>query len=217
MAAKAKGKQKVKAAKKAAKALAAPVRKAKALPKPSAAKVAQKSAKPPVKPASVKPARPKAPVKAIPQAPAVSTPKPKAPLPVSPLAPAKFAQLPPLSGVRLGSGQAGIRYQGRTDVLLVVLSPGTTVGGALTVSKTASAPVEWCKANLAGGSGRVLVVNSGNANAFTGQAGRDAVRKTAESAAALVGCKPNEVFIASTGVIGEPLPADRLVAALPEV
>lgn len=135
----------------------------------------------------------------------------------SPLAPKSLPAMPPLSGVRLASGQAAIKYLDRTDVTLVVLAPGATVAGAFTTSKTASAPVEWCRTNLAGGSGRVLVVNSGNANAFTGQQGRDAVRATAESAAALAGCRPSEVFVASTGVIGEPLAANRLVKALPEI
>jgi glutamate N-acetyltransferase / amino-acid N-acetyltransferase len=142
---------------------------------------------------------------------------PKKHLAPSPLAPKSLPNMPPLSGVRLASGQAAIKYLDRTDLTLVVMAPGATVAGAFTTSKTASAPVEWCRANLSGGSGRVLVVNSGNANAFTGQQGRDAVRATAESAAALAGCRPSEVFIASTGVIGEPLPVNRLTKALPQV
>jgi len=137
--------------------------------------------------------------------------------PISPLAPKTLAKLPPISGVRLGAGSAGIRYEGRTDVLLAVLAPGTSVAGVLTTSKTASAPVDWCRSALVQKSARLLVVNSGNANAFTGKAGMDAVRATAESAAALAGCRPQEVFIASTGVIGEPLPVKRLTAVLPEI
>lgn len=133
---------------------------------------------------------------------------------VSPLAPKSYPSLPPLAGVRLSTGAAGVRYKDRTDVLLAVLSPGTQVAGVFTKSKTSSAPVDWCKANLKGGSARVLVVNSGNANAFTGKAGFEGARQIAESAAAVVGCRPGEVFMASTGVIGEPLPASRITKVL---
>ena len=133
---------------------------------------------------------------------------------VSPLAPKSFAKLPPLAGVRLSTGAAGVRYKDRTDVLLAVLSPGTQVGGVFTKSKTASAPVDWCKTNLKSGGARALVVNSGNANAFTGKAGIDGARQVAESAAAVVGCRPSEVFLASTGVIGEPLAAGRITKIL---
>lgn len=133
---------------------------------------------------------------------------------VSPLAPGKFASLPPLAGVRIATGSAGIRYQGRTDVLLAVVAPGTQVGGVFTKSKTAAAPVEWCKAQLARGTARALVVNSGNANAFTGKAGQQGVREIAESTAAILGCAPQEVFLASTGVIGEPLPVAKVTRAL---
>jgi glutamate N-acetyltransferase/amino-acid N-acetyltransferase len=133
---------------------------------------------------------------------------------VSPLAPKSFAKLPPLAGVRLSTGAAGVRYKDRTDVLLAVLSPGTQVAGVFTKSKTASAPVDWCKANLKGGSARALVVNSGNANAFTGQAGYAGAQQIAESTAAVVGCRVSEVFMASTGVIGEPLPAGRITKIL---
>ncbi|MGZ5935552.1 MAG: bifunctional glutamate N-acetyltransferase/amino-acid acetyltransferase ArgJ, partial [Rhizomicrobium sp.] len=133
---------------------------------------------------------------------------------VSPLAPKSYPSLPPLAGVRLSTGAAGVRYKDRTDVLLAVLSPGTQVAGVFTKSKTSSAPVDWCKANLKGGIARVLVVNSGNANAFTGKAGFEGARQIAESAAAVVGCRPGEVFMASTGVIGEPLPASRITKVL---
>ena len=133
---------------------------------------------------------------------------------VSPLAPKSFAKLPPLAGVRLSTGAAGVRYKDRTDVLLAVLSPGTQVAGVFTKSKTASAPVDWCKTNLKSGGARALVVNSGNANAFTGKAGIDGARQVAESAAAVVGCRPSEVFLASTGVIGEPLAAGRITKIL---
>jgi glutamate N-acetyltransferase/amino-acid N-acetyltransferase len=137
--------------------------------------------------------------------------------PISPLAPKSLAKLQPISGVRLGAGSAGIRYEGRTDVLMAVMAPGTTVAGVFTTSKTAAAPIDWCRAALPLRSGRVLIVNSGNANAFTGRAGVEAVRATADTAAAIAGCKPQEVFIASTGVIGEPLPVKRLATALPDI
>ena len=133
---------------------------------------------------------------------------------VSPLAPKSFAKLPPLAGVRLATAAAGVRYKDRTDVLMAVMAPGTQVAGVFTRSKTASAPVQWCQANLKQGGARALVVNSGNANAFTGKAGFDGVREIADSAAATVGCRPREVFMASTGVIGEPLPAHKITAVL---
>ncbi|HEX4533946.1 MAG TPA: bifunctional ornithine acetyltransferase/N-acetylglutamate synthase, partial [Rhizomicrobium sp.] len=134
---------------------------------------------------------------------------------VAPLAPKGFANLPPLAGVRLAAGAAGVRYTGRTDVLFAMFAPGTQVAGVFTKSKTASAPVDWCKANLKRGEARALVVNSGNANAFTGKAGMEAARATAQSAAAIVGARAHDVFLASTGVIGEPLPAERITKILP--
>jgi len=127
--------------------------------------------------------------------------------PVSPLAPARFPDMPPVDGVRLATAAAGIRYAGRTDVLLVLLDPGTAVAGVLTRSKCPSAPVDWCRARLKGGKARALVVNSGNANAFTGKTGRDAAKFTADLAARASGCKPHDIYLASTGVIGEPLKA----------
>jgi glutamate N-acetyltransferase/amino-acid N-acetyltransferase len=133
---------------------------------------------------------------------------------VSPLAPKNIPNLPPLAGIRLATGEAGVRYRNRTDVLLALFAPGTQVAGLFTTSKTASAPVEWCKASLRGGEARGLVVNSGNANAFTGQAGLDGARSVAESAAGVIGCRPSEVFLASTGVIGEPLPSEKITRIL---
>jgi glutamate N-acetyltransferase/amino-acid N-acetyltransferase len=136
---------------------------------------------------------------------------------VSPLAPGRFASLPPLAGVRLATGLAGVKYKDRTDVLLAILAPGTQVAGVFTKSRTASAPVEWCKTQLKLGAARALVVNSGNANAFTGQAGIAGVRAVADAAAATAGCKAAEVFMASTGVIGEPLPAEKITRVLGKV
>jgi glutamate N-acetyltransferase/amino-acid N-acetyltransferase len=136
---------------------------------------------------------------------------------ISPLAPKSFAHLPPLAGVRLATGEAGIKYRDRTDLLMAILAPGTEVAGVFTRSKTASAPVEWCRAGLKRGQARALVVNSGNANAFTGQAGLAGARAVAEVAAAVVGCKASDVFLASTGVIGEPLPAEKITRILGKV
>jgi glutamate N-acetyltransferase/amino-acid N-acetyltransferase len=128
-----------------------------------------------------------------------------APSAISPLAPKSFPALPPIAGVKLATAAAGIRYANRTDVLLAVLDPGATAAGVFTRSKCPSAPVEWCREHLAGATPRALVVNSGNANAFTGKSGRQACKFTAEIAARAIGCKPKDVFLASTGVIGEPL------------
>jgi glutamate N-acetyltransferase/amino-acid N-acetyltransferase len=135
----------------------------------------------------------------------------------SPLAPKTTVTLPPLAGVRLATGKAGIKYRDRTDVLMMVLAPGTHVAGVLTQSKTASAPVDWCRKHLPAGAARVLVVNSGNANAFTGKAGLDGVREVAESAAGVIGCRAQEVFVASTGVIGEPLPYQKITRVLGQI
>jgi len=139
---------------------------------------------------------------------------PKAAHPVSPLAPKAFPKLPPLAGVRLSTVAAGVRYQQRTDVLLALLAPGTQVAGIFTTSKTASAPVLWCRDKLKGREARVLVVNSGNANAFTGRAGQEGVKEIANEAATVARCRPEEVFMASTGVIGEPLPIQKITKVL---
>ncbi len=128
---------------------------------------------------------------------------------VSPFAPKGLPDVAPIAGVRFATAEAGIRYKGRTDLLLAVLDPGTVVAGVLTRSRTRSAPVEWCAKALKTGKARALVVNSGNANAFTGKKGRDAVEITADAAANAVGCPRDEVFIASTGVIGEPMQAEK--------
>ncbi|HMA71550.1 MAG TPA: bifunctional glutamate N-acetyltransferase/amino-acid acetyltransferase ArgJ [Xanthobacteraceae bacterium] len=139
---------------------------------------------------------------------------------VSPLAPSNFPDMPEIAGVCMATGAAGIRYQGRTDVLVALLDKGTTVAGVFTRSKCPSAAVDWCRDKIKAGKARMLVVNSGNANAFTGRTGREAARYTAASASRSTKCKPGEVLLASTGVIGEPLDArafdrvmDDLVAA----
>jgi glutamate N-acetyltransferase/amino-acid N-acetyltransferase len=124
---------------------------------------------------------------------------------VSPFAPKALPKLAPLAGVRFATAEAGIRYKNRTDLMVAVMDEGTTAAGVLTQSKTCSAPVLWCRKSLKHGTARILVVNSGNANAFTGMKGSAAVEATASAAAAAVGCKDKDVYIASTGVIGEPL------------
>ena len=129
------------------------------------------------------------------------------PVPVSPLAPTSVPDMPAIPGVKLATAAAGIKYANRTDVLLALLDPGTVAAGVFTQSKCPSAPVEWCRDNLKIAKPRALVVNSGNANAFTGKTGRQACKFTAEFAARAIGCKPKDVFLASTGVIGEPLNA----------
>ncbi len=134
-------------------------------------------------------------------------------IPVSPLA-LPLPQLPELAGVRFATGEAGIRYQGRTDVLLAEFAEGTTVAGVFTQNLCPGAPVTWCRDVLKGGRARGLVVNAGNANVFNGLAGVRAVEATANAAAAALGSGPEQIFLASTGVIGEPLPAQKIVVAL---
>ncbi|CAO4163346.1 bifunctional glutamate N-acetyltransferase/amino-acid acetyltransferase ArgJ [Methylorubrum aminovorans] len=134
---------------------------------------------------------------------------------ISPLAPAVSPSLPDIAGVRLATAQAGIRYKNRTDVLYVALDEGTQVAGVFTRSRCPSAPVDWCRDALKTGKGaRALVVNSGNANAFTGLKGREAVALTAEIAGRAASCAPEAVMIASTGVIGEPLDARKFEGVL---
>src|SRR5438132_1756271 len=133
---------------------------------------------------------------------------------ISPLAPRTVPDMPRIDGVRLATAAAGIRYQGRSDVLLVLLDQGTTAAGVFTRSKCPSAPVEWCRDKLKGRKARALVGNSGNANAFTGRSGRAACKFTAELAAQAAACKPAEVFLASTGVIGEPLEVRQFGAVM---
>ena len=133
---------------------------------------------------------------------------------LSPLAPARFPDLPPIAGVKLATAHCGIRYQGRRDLMVALLDPGTTVAGVFTRSLAPGAPVDWCRACLPRGKARAIVVNSGNSNVFTGRAGRQVVEETAKTMAKIAGCQPREVYIASTGVIGEPPPADKIIGAL---
>ncbi len=136
---------------------------------------------------------------------------------VSPLAPESFPVLPDVSGVTLATAISKTRYKGRDDLMLAVMSPGTTVAGVFTKSKAPSAPVDWCKTLLAqrgAARGRALFVNAGNANAFTGRVGADAVRASAAAVARAAACAPEEVYIASTGVIGVQLPVEGITAPL---
>ncbi len=135
-------------------------------------------------------------------------------LPRSPLAPKAFPAMPAVEGVRLAARACGVKYKGRADVCLMVFDPGTTIAGVLTRSRTASAPVDWCRKALKKGRARAIIVNAGNANAFTGRSGRDSVERVVGQVAARVGCPTGEVFMASTGVIGEPLPDQRITKAL---
>ena len=133
---------------------------------------------------------------------------------ISPLAPDSYPELTPIAGVRLATGECGIRYKNRTDLLLVELCEGTQAAGVFTRSLTASAPVLACREALKGGKARAVVVNSGNSNAFTGSVGVASVERIMATCAKEIGCAPSEVFTASTGVIGERLPDDKITAAL---
>jgi glutamate N-acetyltransferase/amino-acid N-acetyltransferase len=136
--------------------------------------------------------------------------------PVSPLAPKTYPELPQIEGVRFATAEAGIKYKNRTDVLLAAFDEGTTVAGVFTSSKCPSAPVDWCRANLKHGKARGLLVNSGNANAFTGKKGVETVKMSAEIVSAALDVPGHTIYLASTGVIGEPLPADRFAGVAGE-
>lgn len=142
-----------------------------------------------------------------------------APTPVSPLAPAAFPDLPVIDGVRFATTAAGVRYKGREDVMLALLAPGTAVAGVFTRSATRSAPVLDCQAKLGGEDGgpAAILVNSGNSNAFTGHRGQVSVAEICEAVARVAGVDETRVFTSSTGVIGEPLPHDRIIAKLEDL
>lgn len=123
----------------------------------------------------------------------------------SPLAPKLYPELPKLDGVRLASIEAGIKYQGRKDLCLIVFDTPAEIAGVFTKSKCPSAPVDWCRKHLAKGKAKAIVINSGNANAFTGTKGVESTQQTAKAAACVLDCSEEQVFLASTGVIGEPL------------
>ncbi len=136
---------------------------------------------------------------------------------ISPLAPKRFPKMPAIAGVKLAAAAAGLRYRSRLDVMLVETAPGTTAAGMLTKSQTASAPVLWCRKALKSGQARGLVVNSGNANVFTGKIGEQAVAKTVQGAAGLLKCPKQQVYVCSTGVIGEDLPVQKILDRLPSL
>ena len=137
--------------------------------------------------------------------------------PRSPLAPEGFPSIPAVPGVRLAAVAAGVRYRGRKDLALVELAEGTAVAGVLTRSAIPGHPILWCREILPRGRARGLIVNSGCANVLVGPAGDAAVRAEAEAVAGLLGGAPEDVYVASTGVIGEPLKVAAIVAALPDL
>src|SRR6185437_12843880 len=136
---------------------------------------------------------------------------------ISPLAPAQFPALAPLAGVTLATAHCGIRYRGRRDLMVALLDPGSTIAGVFTRSLTPGAPIDWCRKCLPAGKARAIIVNSGNANVFTGRTGRKTVEETAAAMAKLLGCPQRSVFVSSTGVIGEKMGSEKIVAALPAV
>ncbi|WP_121631149.1 bifunctional glutamate N-acetyltransferase/amino-acid acetyltransferase ArgJ [Tropicibacter alexandrii] len=139
--------------------------------------------------------------------------------PRSPLAPEQFPALPVIDGVRFATAQAGVRYAGRTDVMLALLDPGSVVAGVFTRSLTRSANVLDCQAKIGGDSdrGAAIIVNSGNSNAFTGRAGEGSVKAICDMVAEVTGLPAERVFTSSTGVIGERLPHDRITAKVAEL
>ncbi len=136
--------------------------------------------------------------------------------PRSPLAPDVFPSLPAVSGVSLATVAAGIRKRGRDDLLIAHMAPGSAVAATLTSSACPAAPIEWCRKTLEEGDGsaEALVCNSGNANAFTGKSGMVSTEKMAEGVSSLLGVSPRKVMVASTGVIGEPMPDDRIAEGI---
>ena len=134
--------------------------------------------------------------------------------PISPLAPASFPELPTVAGVELHTLDANLRYSGRPDLFLAVMPEGTTVGGVFTKSACASGPVDWCKEILPEGTARAVVCNAGNANAFTGAAGAASVHAEVETLSAALRVPADQIYVASTGVIGEPLNDGQMTTAL---
>lgn len=139
----------------------------------------------------------------------------------SPLAPERFPDMPPLAGFDMATAEAGVRYKGRTDLWVLRGAPGTQVAGVFTKNQMPGAPIVWSRQALKETQNLsepcLIVVNSGNANVFTGKAGDAAVRQTAESAAQVFGARAETVQVASTGVIGELLDASRITAQLPDM
>jgi len=139
---------------------------------------------------------------------------------ISPFAPDSFPKLPPIDGFDMATAEAGVKYDGRTDLWVLRGRSGTQVAGVFTKNRCPGAPVDWSRAALnaeAGNAPRLVIVNSGTANVFGGQKSRDAVVETAQGAADIFGGAPEAVFLASTGVIGEPLEASKLTTKFPEI
>lgn len=192
------------AAKPKKKRIALAKKKVAAKPKRTARKKAAARGKPVAKTTRAKTATTKA-----------ATGKRKAKMPkVSPLAPKSYPDMPEVAGVELAAVPAGIKYKNRDDLLVAVMPEGTTVAGVFTSSKMPGAPVDWCRSILENGEARALVVNAGNSNVFTGKAGNATVRATAAKMAQEIGCRQKDVFIASTGVIGQFLPPEPIEAGI---
>ena len=138
-------------------------------------------------------------------------------LKTSPLAPERMADLHPVAGIQLATAASGMKYKGRDDVMLMTADNPVVVAGAVTKSKTCSAAVDWCKSVMAEGMGKAILVNAGNANAFTGQRGLDSVQRMAEATADVMSCQASHVLLASTGVIGEPLDDQLITGYLPQL
>ncbi|MCR9212968.1 MAG: bifunctional glutamate N-acetyltransferase/amino-acid acetyltransferase ArgJ [Proteobacteria bacterium] len=138
-------------------------------------------------------------------------------LKISPLAPAAFPDLPVVKGVQFSTGCTGMKYQGRDDLMLAVFSENTTAAGVFTKNAMPGAPVDWGREIRPRGIARALVVNAGIANVFTGAAGRQTVTETAAAAARLIGAVPEDIHIASTGVIGDPVPTKMITDLLPKL
>jgi glutamate N-acetyltransferase/amino-acid N-acetyltransferase len=136
------------------------------------------------------------------------------PTAISPLAPKSYPDVPAIDGVRFATAEAGIKYRNRTDVMFAIMDEGTQAAGVFTKSRCSSAPVDWCRANLAQGKARALLVNSGNANAFTGKTGAEQVELTADIVSKALGISREQIFLASTGVIGEPLDATKFSSVM---
>lgn len=134
-------------------------------------------------------------------------------LSISPLAPTSLPTMPPIEGVKLATAACGLKYTGRDDVLLVEMIEGTTVAGALTQSKTASANIDWARKILPSGKARVLLVNAGNANAFNGAHGEESVERIVKYSVETFGCRAAQVYPCATGVIGEALPDNKITDA----
>jgi len=131
---------------------------------------------------------------------------------ISPFA-IKFPEISEIQGVKLYTAHTGMRYK-KDDLLFVELAEGTQIGGIFTKNTMCGEPINWCKSIIGGGSARALVVNSGMANVFCGEAGVQTVKKTVEATAKKIGCSETEIFIGSTGIIGKPINDDLLITAL---